>query len=347
MASIRKFRDKWRVEIRRQGNKPMSKMFSTKGAASKWARETETALETGDIHNLTNKTVADLIGRYLEEFPDTITYEKTVLEFWAGQIGRVKLSQLRKAHIVEARKSLTKKKVKTGPSKGRPLSNASVNRRVALLSRVCSKAIEEWDWMRDNPCHVRSLTEDNERDRLLTDAERTALAAALLSHPEKSLRGFVLVAEATGMRAGEIRNLTWRDVDVDTGLIQIRKSKNNEKRAVAVGGKALEWLKAWKHEKALTFGGHIFGNSKTNTAPYNYRVHWGEVKATAGIEDFRFHDLRHGFVTAALSANMNPVMVQLVSGHKSSAMLKRYAHLVGDVALQVSRAVEDRNNGKK
>jgi len=47
MASIRKFRDKWRVEIRRQGNKPMSKMFSTKGAASKWARETETALEKG------------------------------------------------------------------------------------------------------------------------------------------------------------------------------------------------------------------------------------------------------------------------------------------------------------
>ena len=63
------------------------------------------------------------------------------------------------------------------------------------------------------------------------------------------------------------------------------------------------------------------------------------------MEDFRFHDLRHGFVTAALQAGMNPVMVQLVSGHKSSQMLKRYAHLVGDVALQVSKAVEDRKNG--
>ena len=44
MASIRKVRNKWRAEIRRQGHKPMSKMFTIKGAASTWARETETAL---------------------------------------------------------------------------------------------------------------------------------------------------------------------------------------------------------------------------------------------------------------------------------------------------------------
>jgi integrase len=346
MASIRKFRDKWRAEIRRQGHKPMSKMFAKKGAASKWARETETALEKGDIHNLSNKNLSALIDRYFEEFPDTITYEKNVLEFWREQLGKVKLSQVRKAHIVEARKKLRRQKVKTGPNKGKALSHASINRRVALLSRVCAIAVEEWDWLKENPCHIRSLTEDNERDRLLTKSERKALAKALEKYPEQSLLGFVLVAEATGMRAGEIRNLTWRDVDTDTGFIQITKSKNNEKRAVAVTGRALEWLKEWKKDNALRGGGYIFFNSTTGQAPYNYRVHWGDVKTIAGIEDFRFHDLRHGFVTSALQAGMNPVMVQLVSGHKSSQMLKRYAHLVGDVALQVSKAVEGKNNGE-
>mgnify|MGYP006083125983 CR=1 FL=1 len=87
MASIRKFRDKWRAEIRRQGHKPMSKMFATKGAASKWVRETESGLEKGDIHNLFNKNLSNLVDRYLEEFPDTITYEKNVLEFWRQQVG--------------------------------------------------------------------------------------------------------------------------------------------------------------------------------------------------------------------------------------------------------------------
>jgi len=345
MASIRKFRNKWRAEIRRQGHKPMSKMFQTKGAASTWARETETALEKGDIHNLTNKNVADLIEKYLEEFPDTITYEKNVLGFWKEQVGKVKLSQVRKAHIVEARKKLRKQKAKTGPNKGKSLSNASVNRRVALLSRVCAIACEEWDWLKDNPCHIKSLTEDNERDRLLSDDERKALAEALAEHDEKALLGFVLVAEATGMRAGEIRNLKWKHLDVDTGLIQITKSKNNEKRAVAVTGDALAWLKTWKAETQLKGGGHVFFNAISGQAPYNYRTHWINVKKTAGIEDFKFHDLRHGFVTAALSAKMNPVMVSLVTGHKSTFMLKRYAHLVGDVALEVSKAVEGRKNG--
>lgn len=324
----------------------MSKMFATKGEASKWARDEESALEKGDKFNLTNKTLADLIDRYLEEFPDTITYEKTVLEFWKEQVGKIKLSNLRKAHVVDARKALLELEVKTGPNKGQPLSNATINRRVALLSRVCAIAVEEWDWLKDNPCHIKSLSEDNERDRLLTAAEREALTKALTEHSEPALLGFVLVAEATGMRAGEIRALKWSDVDTDTGLIQITKSKNNEKRAVAVSGKALEWLKEWKKITGLKFGGYVFGNTTTKAAPYNYRVHWGEVKEKAGVEDFRFHDLRHGFVTAALQAGMNPVMVQLVSGHKSSQMLKRYAHLVGDVALQVSKAVEGRKNGE-
>jgi len=63
MASIRKFRDKWRAEIHRQGRKPTSKMFTTKGDASKLARDKESALAKGDIHNLSNKTVADLVDR--------------------------------------------------------------------------------------------------------------------------------------------------------------------------------------------------------------------------------------------------------------------------------------------
>jgi integrase len=76
----------------------------------------------------------------------------------------------------------------------------------------------------------------------------------------------------------------------------------------------------------------------TGVAPYNYRVHRDE--AAVSVEDCRCHDFRHGFVTAALKAGLNPVIVQPVSGHKSSAMLKRYAHLVTDVAQQVGQMVD-------
>lgn len=339
MASIRKFRNKWRVEVRRQGHKPMSKMFTSKTAAQSWANETEVALEKGDLHNLSNKNVADMIDRYLEEYPDTKAYHKTILTFWKKELGQQKLSRVRRAHVIEARKKLQKQTVKKGPGIGKPLAPATINRRVALLSKLFRIAIEEWDWCRDNPCHVRSLTEDNERNRLLSDDEKKALFAALMAHTEPSLYPFVMVALYTGMRASEVQRLKWQDLDIETGHIQIMKSKNGEKRSVVVGGEALTLLKAWRQEEALKFGGYIFGNHNTKKAPYNYRVHWGEAKTKAGIEDLRFHDLRHAFTTAALTAGMNPVMVQLVTGHKSSQMLKRYSHLTTDVAEQVSASV--------
>ena len=99
------------------------------------------------------------------------------------------------------------------------------------------------------------LPENNERNRLFSVDGRKALADALTNHTEKALPGFVLVAEASGRRAGEIRNLKWCDIDLDTGLIQIHKPKNGEKRAVPVGGKALEWPKAWKAVTQLKGGG--------------------------------------------------------------------------------------------
>lgn len=339
MASIRKYRDKWRAEVRRQGHKPMSKVFITKRAAQSWAKETEIALETGSLHNISSRTVADMVDRFLQENPDTSAYHRTVLAFWKKELGQRKLSQIRKAHVIEARKKLAQQRVQKGPHQGRPLAPATVNRRVALLSKVFRLAIEEWDWARDNPCHVRALPENNERDRLLSEVEQAALNEALSAHSEPSLYPFVLVALYTGMRASEVQRLRWEDLDTETGHIQIKQSKNKEKRSVVVGGAALELLKNWRQSHALRWKGYVFGNSTTGTAPYNYQAHWKQAKEAAGVEDFRFHDLRHAFTTAALRAGMNPVMVQLVTGHKSSQMLKRYSHLTKDVAEQVSASV--------
>lgn len=340
MASYRKVGKKWRVEIRRQGHAAISKYFERKSDAKEWAARTEAALIDGVLSNVSNKTVADMIDRYIEE-ADPITNEKTILKDWRKLLGTLKLSNIRKAHVVEARKQLVTQREK----RGNPLAPATVNRRVALLSRVCRIAEQEWDWLTTNPCHIRALREDNARDRLLSDTERGRLAQALIDHEESALLGFVLVAEATGMRAGELVALRWDNVDTDTGLIEIIRSKNGDKRAVAVVGSALEWLKEWKKNNALRFGGYVFGN-ETGFAPFYYSKAWCEVKATAKLENFRFHDLRHGFVTAALRAGMNPVMVQLVSGHKSGHMLKRYAHLVSDVAVQIAQAADSQRKVK-
>lgn len=64
MASIFKDKNHWRAVIRRQGHKSISANFKKKSEASAWAREKESALEKGNNHNLSNKTVAQLVDRY-------------------------------------------------------------------------------------------------------------------------------------------------------------------------------------------------------------------------------------------------------------------------------------------
>ena len=341
MASISKDKGRFRVKIRKQGHAPISKNFSTLRAAKRWAREMETALDTGDIVSFTNKTMADLVNRYTIEYPDIDNHDIAVLHKWKELLGGIRLREVRKAHVIEARKKLQVEVSVRGPNKGQPLRPSTINRRVAVLSRVCKIGIEEYDWLRDNPCHITRLSENNERNRLLSNPERLVLYTKLREHHEPALLGFVLVAEATGMRASEIQRMRWEHVDLATGLVEITQSKNNEKRAVMITGEALDWLKAWKKSQGLRFKGVVFGNTATGRTPFYYRPHWDEVKKIAGVNDLRFHDLRHGFITEALKAGMNPVMVQLVSGHKSAQMLKRYAHLVTDVAVEIGRAVNN------
>lgn len=336
MASIRKDRNRWRAEVYRQGHARMSKSFATRAEAARWARETEAGLDNGAMANLTNRTLAEAIDRYIQEY-DPPPYERTIMAFWREELGRMKLSSIRKAHVLQARKVMAKQ---TAQRSGEPLAPATINRRVALLSRLFRIFEQEWDWVQGNPCRIRALAEDNRRDRILTEEERTRLLAALRANPDPCIFGFVLVAMSTGMRAGEVVALRWENVDLETGAIQILKSKNGERRAVVAGEDAVAWLKSWKKESGLRFGGRVFGNHITGRGMFAYSKPWGEARKAAKLEDLRFHDLRHTFVTEALSAGLNPMLVMAVSGHKSAAMLWRYSHLTTDVAKAVSEAVQ-------
>jgi integrase len=341
MPSIQKHGNgRYRVFIRRQGHPSQSRVFDTKGEAAKWARAVESKVDAGDIHVSSRKTVTDVIDRYLDENPGLIKYERKVLEWWREQIGSRKVSQIRKAHIVAART-----KLRTEPSRnGGTVSPSTVNRRVALLSRVFTIAEQEWDWMSANPARIRALKEDNERERLLTKAEQKRLLGAIDKYYEPAIKPFVLMALYAGMRAGEIQKLNWGDVDLGTGHISILDSKNGDRRATGIGGGALSALTDYAREHPGLPSAAVFRNSTTGHAPFEYRQHWAKLMKAAKLENFRFHDLRHCFTTTAIKAGMPISMVSEITGHRSPRMLQRYTHLSTDVALQVSHAVADAND---
>jgi len=61
--------------------------------------------------------------------------------------------------------------------------------------------------------------------------------------------------------------------------------------------------------------------------PYAYTNLWNQAKKKAGLDDFRFHDLRHEAVSRLVEAGLSDQEVAAISGHKSMQMLRRYTHL--------------------
>ena len=145
------------------------------------------------------------------------------------------------------------------------------------------------------------------------------------------LHAVVMVALSTGMRRGEILNLTWDRVDIARGLIMLlpENTKTREARGVPLVGKAHEALMGISRQRR-TDTNLVFPAPQQNgkdPKPLDIRTAWDTAVRRALLEDFRFHDLRH---TAASYLAMNGatlVEIAAVLGHKTLAMVQRYSHL--------------------
>ena len=209
-------------------------------------------------------------------------------------------------------------------------SGATVNRYLATLSHMFTTALMEWRLIDNNP--VRDISKKKEargRIRFLHDAERDALLSACLKSAWPALHALVLLAVSTGARRGELIRLQWTDVDLEPGVPQaiIQDTKNGDPRRLPLVGKALGAIKALKstNNGASRF---VFPSRADLGRPYAaFDAHWYAALASAGITDFRFHDLRHTCASYLASQGASLLEIADVLGHRTMAMVKRYSHL--------------------
>jgi len=197
------------------------------------------------------------------------------------------------------------------------VSPARVNRNLACLKCMFNRAIE-WGKAKENPVKkIKMLKENNKRLRYLEKEECGRLIAACLPHQQP----IVITALNTGMRRGEILSLKWENVDLVRGIIYVLDTKNGEKREIPINRKLKEALSAIEHN-----GQYVF--SKTSGMSYkDIRNGFNVALQTCGIENFRFHDLRHTFASHLVMAGIDLNTVRELLGHKSLAMTLRYSHL--------------------
>jgi integrase len=334
MATISKIIGKkgttYKVRIRKPDTPTVTKTFSSKNFASKWARKTELEIEEGtyfDKVESASHTVSDLVDRYLKEELKKLSESdwpsrKRQLNWWKGEIGKLTLNKVTPSLIVEYRN-----KLKQGITyRKKPRSGSTVNRYLAAFSAALGIAASEWQWIQANPfSRVRREKENSGRVRFLSSDERTALLEACKESRNKSIYLITILALSTGMRQTEIMSLTWSQVDQDRGVITLFKTKNDEIRAVPLVGLAKTELQKYGKVRNIKIP-YVFVGRHHSYSQFP-RGAWESALARAEITDFTFHDCRHSAASELAMNGASLHEIAAVLGHKTLAMVQRYAHL--------------------
>jgi len=201
--------------------------------------------------------------------------------------------------------------------RGHSTKPATVNRELALLRTIFRKAIAN-DKAENYPLKgVEFLKENNERDRVLSQEEYILL----LAHSPEYLKPILKVGYLTGMRQGEILNLTWDMVDLKEGFIHLKAedTKTGEGRSVPLTPELIEMFRGMT--RGLP-GVKVF--TRSGQAISSIREGFEASCKRAGIENFTFHDLRHTFVTNKCKEGHHYFRIMAATGHKTVSVFKRY-----------------------
>jgi len=199
------------------------------------------------------------------------------------------------------------------------VTNATVNRMLEVVRAILRRAEREWEWLERAP-HVRMMPEEKRRIRWLTREEADRLLLELPEHLADMAR-FTL---ATGLRETNVVKLEWLQVDLDRRCAWIHADQAKARKAIPVplNAEAVMVLRrqVGKHPlRVFTYAG------KPVTRANNHA--WRKALVRAGIENFRWHDLRHTWASWHVQQGTPLHVLQELGGWSDYEMVRRYAHL--------------------
>lgn len=327
MATFRKRRGKWQVQVRREGQPALSRTFVYRKDAQAWARDIEAKQERGftavDNRSLRSSTVDDLLERYVR----TITITKRGRAPEAARIGRMRRSAVARLSLAAATPD---KFAEYRDQRLTEVAPATVRKEMALFHHAFRMAQHEWNLpLTANPlAELKAPPQGLPRNRRLTDEEASRLLDAFAKVRNRLVPAVVRFALETAMRRGELLRLCWEHVNLARRTIFIPEAKNGHPRTIPLSNAAIGVLNdlGWQ-DSGLVFP--LTANA--------LRQSWDRSCRRAKVLDFNFHDLRHEAISHLFEVGLTVPEVALISGHKDVRMLFRYTHLKAeDVAARLA-----------
>lgn len=257
------------------------------------------------------RTWNEAVVRWLKEqsHKATINEDRAKLRWLDKFLGGKKLNTINRALIDK----ITDAKLEQG------VSNATVNRNLEVLRAILRKCVNEWEWL-DKAPQVRMLQEPKRRIRYLTREEAQRLISELPEH----LAAMARFSLATGLRQANVTGLQWSQVDIERRLAWIHADQAKARKAIPVplNYEALQVIA----EQQGRHPTHVFIFRGKPITQVSTKA-WYKALQRAGIEHFRWHDLRHTWASWHVQNGTPLFALQELGGWESQEMVRRYAHL--------------------
>jgi integrase len=227
--------------------------------------------------------------------------------------------------------------VRIGEAKAKESSHSTANRVLALIRSILRRAAFEWEWIEKVP-RIRLYKEAKRRVRWLTPEQVQRLLAELPPHQQDMM----LFALSTGLRQANVLKLEWSQVDMVRKVCWIHPDQAKARKAIHVplnsSAMAVLFRQIGKHpQRVFTYRGIPSANANTRG--------WRAALKRAGIENFRWHDLRHTWASWLAQQGTPLNVLQELGGWESETMVKRYAHLAPAQLTEHSERVSNLLNG--
>jgi integrase len=343
MATFTRRGTRWRAQVRRVGQSPVSKTFASRADAASWARDIEHKIDRGQTIDPGRKfKFSEVAAAYRQHLSHKGMGRSKLqaLDKIQKSLGHRRLIELKTPVFIDFCK--TREGEGAGPAtilQDLSYVGTVLRHGGALIGaeHATATAITALDAARSTLHHSGRIAKGEERDRRPSEEEIQRLIAHWSPNPRQHIPmiDLILFAMSSAMRLGEIVSLQWEDLDGKNRTILIRARKHPRKKAAnnqkvplplgpcVIGGKVVDPLQimlrqpsAWRRE------GRIFPHAAQSVSTAFQRA-----TAALNIEDLHFHDLRHEGASRLFEAGWTIERVALVTGHRDWNMLRRYTQL--------------------
>lgn len=288
------------------GNKAHAQEFHDKLKAELW--------RTSKLGEMPRHSWNEAVVRWLKEqsHKATIETDKVHLRWLDKYLGGKSLDTISRSLVDR----ITDAKCAEG------VKNATVNRTLEVLRGILRRCVNQWEWLEKAP-QIRMLHEPTRRIRFLTREEAQRLLAELPEH----MADMMAFSLATGLRRANVTGLQWSQVDLVRRLAWIHPDQAKARRAIPVPLNAEAVITIRKNlgkhpTHVFVFQGKPVYQVSTKT--------WYSALKRAGIEDFRWHDLRHTWASWHVQSGTPLHALQELGGWETADMVRRYAHLAAE-----------------